>query len=216
VGVEKVHGIATNLFGGVAMATKTQAAKNYPKQLQLRDGRKVTLRMMETGDEGSILEFARSLPEKDLLFLRTDITDPAVVNMWSENIKKGNTVTLLAESGDRLIGYASVHRDEARWTRRVGEIRINATPGYRGVGLGRALTSEIVDVARALRLKKVAAMMTPDQTGARSVCERLGFRVEALLADWVEDRQGNSCDLLIMSHDVEGFNDQATTSPVTP
>ena len=168
---------------------------------------------MTPEDKSAILEFARSLPEEDLLFLRTDITDPSVADTWIENIRKGNTLTLLAEGADRIAGYASVHRDEARWTRRVGEIRINVATGYRGAGLGRAFASEIFEVARSLGLKKMAAMMTTAQTGARAAFERLGFTVEAMLTDWVEDRRGHPRDLLVMSFDVTGFTDQATTSP---
>lgn len=144
--------------------------------------------------------------------LRTDITAPSVVDAWIEDLRKGNTVTLLAEGADRIAGYASVHRDEARWTRRVGEVRINAATGYRGAGLGRALAAEIFEVARSLGLKKMAAMMTQDQTGARTAFERLGFTVEAMLTDWVEDRRGHPRDLLVMSYDVAGFTDQATAS----
>jgi hypothetical protein len=49
--------------------------------------------------------------------------------------------------------------------------------------------------------------MTPDQRGARATFERLGFHPEALLADFVVDREGKTRDLLIMSHDVAGFTD---------
>ena len=51
-------------------------------------------------------------------------------------------------------------------------------------------------------------MMTPDQVAARAAFERLGFRVEAILADWVEDRSGRVRDVLVMTHDLEGFTDQ--------
>jgi RimJ/RimL family protein N-acetyltransferase len=53
----------------------------------------------------------------------------------------------------------------------------------------------------------MTAMMTPDQAGARAVFEKLGFHVEAVLADYVEDRQGRPRDMLIMTHDVHGFSD---------
>jgi hypothetical protein len=45
----------------------------------------------------------------------------------------------------------------------------------------------------------MAAMMTPEQTGARATFEELGFRMEASLQDWVVDRDGKSRDLIIMS-----------------
>jgi RimJ/RimL family protein N-acetyltransferase len=56
-------------------------------------------------------------------------------------------------------------------------------------------------------LRKIAAQMTPDQAGARSVFEKLGFHVEAILADWVEDRRGQSRDLIMMTYDLHGFSD---------
>jgi RimJ/RimL family protein N-acetyltransferase len=56
----------------------------------------------------------------------------------------------------------------------------------------------------------MAAMITPDQLGARAAFEKIGFNVEALLQDWVVDRNGRPRDLLIMSHDLEGLSDQVT------
>jgi len=193
------------------MAAKSATHHNshdlYPKQLKLRDGSEVTIRRMESKDQEKIIKFALKLPEDDLLFLRTDITDPAVVKEWAEHVKQGDTVTLLAEVDGQLAGYASLHVERARWTKRIGEIRVNAATTARGKGLGRLLTSEAFELGSTMGLKKLAAMMTPDQRAARSAFERLGFRVEAILADWVEDRSGRSRDLLVLTHDLEGFHD---------
>jgi L-amino acid N-acyltransferase YncA len=182
----------------------------YPKELTLTNGKRATVRLMSRSDGPLVLKFARALPPDDLLFLRTDITDPATIEEWIKLLEKGSTVTLLADVDEELAGYASVHLSETRWTRRVGEIRIQVGAAYRRTGLGRRLAQEIFDLARAHGLKKITAMMTPDQAGARAVFERLGFQVEALLGDWVEDRLGHPRDLLIMSHDVAGFSDHVT------
>jgi GNAT superfamily N-acetyltransferase len=114
----------------------------YPITVKLRDGREATIRIMEPSDRDAILKFAAKLPADDLLFLRTDITDKEVIKGWVDNIKSGNTITLLAEIDGELIAYASVHVDSARWTRRIGEIRVLASPRARGLGLGRRLTNE--------------------------------------------------------------------------
>jgi L-amino acid N-acyltransferase YncA len=185
-------------------------SSGYAKELKLSDGRRVSLRLMEAADKQKILSFAQSLPPDDLLFLRTDITEPALVNEWIGNLEKGATVTMLAEVDDELAGYASLHLEQARWTRRVGELRVQVGVRYRGVGLGRQLAAQIFRLGQARGLKKMAAMMTPDQAGARAAFEKLGFSVEALLQDWVVDRKGRPRDLLIMSHDLEGLSDQVT------
>jgi L-amino acid N-acyltransferase YncA len=183
------------------------SGSGYPTELKLPDGRQVELRPMQLADRQEVLDFARALPRDDLLFLRTDITEPAMVDEWVRNIERGTTLTVLAEIGGGMAGYASLHFEQARWTRRVGEIRVQVGAQYRGIGLGRRLAAEIFKLGQSRGLKKMAAMMTPDQTGARAAFEKLGFQVEALLQDWVVDRDGRPRDLLIMSHDLEGLSD---------
>ncbi len=175
----------------------------YPHEFNLPGGPKVMLHLMGPAHAERILQFARSLPQDDLLFLRIDITQPAIIDEWVRNIEKGASITVLAEIGGDIAGYASLHSDQAQWTRRVGEIRLQVGRTYRGIGLGRRLAAEIFQLGQARGIKKMAAMMTPDQTGARAAFERLGFQVEALLQDWVVDRNGRPRDLLIMSHDLE-------------
>ncbi len=182
----------------------------YPKDLVLANGKHTSVRLMIRADAEPVLQFARGLPPDDLLFLRTDITDPVVIEEWIKLIEKGSTITLLAEVDGELAGYASVHLSDTRWTKRVGEIRIQVGAASRRTGLGRRLAHEIFDLARAHGLRKITAQMTPDQAGARAVFEKLGFQVEALLGDWVEDRHGRPRDLLVMTHDVTGFSDHVT------
>ena len=182
--------------------------EHYPKELKLANGWLVSLRPMTPGDKPAILTFARSLQPDDLLFLRSDITENAVLDEWASNLEKGATTTIIAEIAGVMAGYASLHHDRARWTRRVGEIRVQLGPKYRGAGLGRRLAEEIFHVGHGRGIKKMAALMTPDQTRARAAFERLGFQVEALLQDWVVDRNGRPRDLLIMSHDVDAVRDR--------
>lgn len=181
----------------------------FPKTIQLADGVNVELRLMTAGDRDAVLAFAQALPQEDLLFLRVDLTEPAVVDDWIVNIEAGRSTTLVAYDDNGLIGYATVHQNPAPWTRRVGEIRVNVSRDYRARGVGKNLTSEIFDIAGELGVKKLMANMTPDQQGAQAAFRRLGFVPEALLADYVEDRNGTSRDLVIMSHDLEGHSDSA-------
>jgi RimJ/RimL family protein N-acetyltransferase len=180
----------------------------YPRNVRLSDGKDIEIRAMTAADRDAILAFARQLPEEDLLFLRVDLTEPAVVDEWIANLDRGLSTALVAYDGASLAGYATVHVNPARWTRRVGEIRVNAGPAWRGMGLGRNLTAQIFDIARGMGLKKLAATMTVDQPGAQAAFRRLGFVPEAVLADYVEDRKGRSRDLVIMSYDIDGLTEQ--------
>lgn len=180
----------------------------YPINVTLPDGEEIAIRLMSSDDRDAALAFATALPEQDLLFLRVDLTQPEVIDDWIASIESGDSISLVAYDDKGLIGYATVHRTRARWTRRVGEIRVNVAPEYRSKGLGKHLTSQIFDVARDAGLKKLMANMTVDQRGAQAAFRRLGFVAEALLADYVEDARGTPHDLVIMSYDIEGHSEQ--------
>jgi L-amino acid N-acyltransferase YncA len=204
------------------MGTNPEISRHYPKKveldetlvltgpqfLRLKPGggspqiHQIPLRLMGAGDKAKILEFAQGLPKEDLLFLRSDITDPATVDDWIKGIEQGATVTLLAEPDTAVAGYASLHVNPVRWTRKVGEISINTARDWRSRGLGESLCAEIVALAGTLELRKITAQMVADHKSARALFERFGFHVEALLPDWVEDRENHCRDLLLMAYDL--------------
>jgi L-amino acid N-acyltransferase YncA len=180
---------------------------DMPSSVQLKDGTPVSLRLMTAADAGRIAGFARSLPEDDLLFLRMDITDPDAVAHWVRNLEAGLTTTVIAEANGAIAGYAALVQNRVGWQRHLGEIRTQVGPRCRSQGLGRALAGEIFTIARARGLRKIVAQMTPDQKGAIATFERLGFRPEALLQDFVVDHAGRTRDLVLMAYDVTGLTE---------
>ncbi len=186
-----------------------RALADMPADVTLKSGESVQLRLMTRADREAVLAFAQALPLDDLLFLRVDITEPKAVDEWIGRIESGHATTVVACKDDQIVGYATVDRNPARWTRRVGEIRVNVGPDFRSAGLGAQLTAKIFSIAFGMGLKKLMAQMTPDQLGAQAAFKRLGFVPEAVLADFVEDRNGMARDLLILAYDVDGLTDQA-------
>jgi L-amino acid N-acyltransferase YncA len=181
-----------------------ETVRTYPVHHDI-GGQRVTLRPMGPGDREAALDFARKLPEHDLLFLRRDITQPDAVDDWIAEIERGEILTILAEAGGEVAGYATIHRNSLRWTAHVAELRVTVAEAWRGKGLGRVLTQEAFANALGLGIEKMIAQMTLDQKGAIATFEGLGFRPEALLRDQVKDRDGNKHDLLVLSHDVARF-----------
>lgn len=165
-------------------------------------GTPVEIRHMAAGDADAVIAFANSLPLHDLLFLERDIRNPKVVAAWIEQQQRGAISTLLAFSGDKVVGCAAIVRDDFSWSRHVGEIRVVVSSDARGCGLGRTLIQDAFALALSLDLSKVTARMTPDQQGAISLFEDLGFRPEALLKDHVRDASGEPHDIVIFSLDL--------------
>lgn len=162
-------------------------------------GRTVVLRPLATGDHERMVAFARALPEDDLLFLERDITQSAEVDAWIKDALAGRLVTLVAWEDDVVVGYATFDRGSVRWTRHVAELRVAVAESCRGIGLGRLLLELAFEMVLHAGVTKVVARMTPDQTGALSLFERLGFAKEAVLRDHALGANGLTRDLLVLS-----------------
>lgn len=183
-------------------------ALTLPRQAKLSDDSEITLRLLTIADFDAFFSFTSSLPAHDLLFLRTDITNAAVLAGWFENIELGRILTVVADREGKVYGYGSLHFSNAPWSQHVGELRVLIDGAMRGKGLGRALTEAVFVQALEHGVEKIMAQMTVDQKGAIATFEELGFKPEALLVDHVKDREGRKHDLLVYSHDVNGFHAQ--------
>ena len=180
---------------------------SYPRTLEIKGG-DVSLDLMTPEMEAEVLAFANTLDPHDLLFLRRDITQPKVLSAWSKQLETGEITSLIARSDGRMLGCTAVVRDERSWSPHVGELRVLVSPAGKERGLGRLLIQESFLIALSLKLQKLTAHMTVDQTGAINVFEEMGFKPEALLKDQVMDQAGEKHDIVILSHDVEGFQSQ--------
>ena len=186
----------------------TEQALQLPRNVKLSDGSEIMLRLLTRLDREKFLQFTQSLPDHDLLFLRIDITDPDVIDVWLDNVDLERIITIVAEREGKILGYGSLHMANARWSEHVGELRVLIDGSLRGKGLGRALTEAIFAQALEHGIEKMVAQMTIDQKGAIATFEELGFKAEALLRDHVKDRNGEKHDLLVYSHDVRAFQSQ--------
>ncbi|MDZ7729238.1 MAG: GNAT family N-acetyltransferase [Dehalococcoidia bacterium] len=187
-----------------AVRVTTSNARTYPIVHQL-GGQEVSLERMEPRHRDAVLAFARSLPAHDLMFMRRDITDEAIVDQWLSEIASGEVTTVLglrwlqrARLRDRPPLHGPLdqsHRRAARACRRIHAWR----------GLGRILTHEAFLLALDMGVQKMIAQMTVDQQGAVATFSTLGFRPEAILRDHVRDMDGNKHDLMVLGHEVREF-----------
>ena len=188
------------------MAKESATKRKYPWTTKI-DGEEITLRLMTPKDKKAMLEFARSLPEDDLLFLAIDITKERAVDDWIRRLNEDIVHTIFVEKDGKLVGHGSLLHEEQVWTRHLGGMILLLSREVRGMGLGHILAGELFAYANDLGLRKVMARMASSQKGAINVFQKLGFKMEALLADCVIDRNDRTHDLIIMSHDVTGFNE---------
>lgn len=169
-------------------------------------GQEITFRLLGPKDREAMLRFTKSMTQDDMMYLRLDISQPEVLDEWLENTQTGRSITVLAVNEDGEIGgYCTLHRNLKSWTRHIGEIRVFVSSEMRGLGLARKLVNEIFQIAKQQNIQRLVVNIARDQLHIQQMLQRLGFKVEALLTDWLMARDGRTHDLVIMSHSLEEY-----------
>lgn len=177
---------------------KDLLAMRYPRPLRLRE-RAFTLRPLERGDEEALLRFFARIPLDERRMLRDDVSDPRIVRRWCRQIRFETVLPIVALEGARVAGDVTLHRVRGGWVSHVAQLRITVDPEFRGLGLGRALAGEMLDLAPRLGVAIVDGWFMPEQAAAMRLFESLEFVPIATLPQHVLDLTCQPHDLVIMS-----------------
>jgi RimJ/RimL family protein N-acetyltransferase len=177
----------------------------YPQTVIVKDEREVEIWPMTADDAPALLEFYRSLPPGDLLYLREDVTKPESMTRWVETIESEQGWHLLAGYEGRIIADGELDHQFYGWSRHVGELRIVVDPAFRGSGLSMVIAQEVLAQATDEGLHKVMVQMMVGQHPALHLFEKLGFCHEAILKEHVQDQHGQLRDLIIMAYFIQDF-----------
>ena len=152
------------------------------------------IRPLEPRDEEAMRRFFGRIPEGDRTFFKEDVTDPAVLEAWTQP-GAGRSVAL---EGDDVVGSVALV-PLTGWSSHVAELRVVVDPDHRGRGVGRDLSRHAVLEALHLGLKKIVVEVVADQESATGMFRALGFHPEALLKDHIRDQRGELHDLMILA-----------------
>lgn len=176
--------------------------KDYPKDITLKEGRRVVIRPLERGDCQKLHSFFEGLPEEDRLYLRHDVRDLEIIRGWTEGLDFDRVIPLVAEEGDKFVADGTLHLASHGWMQHVGHIRLVIAPSHRKLGLGTVLARELVGLAEERNLEKLQAHVIEDNTSAVRMFQRLGFEVAAVLKGLAKDQHGKNQNLAILVNDV--------------
>lgn len=177
----------------------------YPRTVIIQQDREVEIWPMTVDDAPALLNFYRSLPPEDLLYLREDVTSPHAMQRWIDGLESDQGWHLLAGYEGRIIADGELDHQFYGWLQHIGEVRLVVDPAFRGSGLSHLIVQEILAQAVDEGLHKVMVQMTVDQVSALHLFSRVGFRREALLREHAMDQHGQLRDLIIMSYFTRDF-----------
>jgi GNAT superfamily N-acetyltransferase len=174
------------------------ALQKFPKEVGLKDGWPCRLRPLRKEDEAEFHKFFLAVPERERMFIKHRVTEPAVIRDWCQNIDLGRNLPLLAISEGRIVADATLHQQLGGWRRHIGRVSVLVHPEFRNRGLARALVNETVQIARSGGLEKLEAEFIGEQAAAMKVFAFLGFSQLLRLEDYVKDMQAIAHDYILM------------------
>jgi acetyltransferase len=173
--------------------------QKFPKKVTLKDGFKATLRPLRQEDEKALHEFFKAVPERERMFIKHRVQDPAVIRDWCRKIDYGRNLPLLAiAEGQHIAGTATLHQQLGGWKRHIGRVSVMIQPQFRGHGVAKLLVEEIIDLARNVGLEKVEAEFLGDQEAGMKLFAMIGFSHLLRLDDYVKDMQAIKHDYVLM------------------
>ncbi len=176
--------------------------QKVPREIRLKDGSRCKIRPLRRDDETAFHQFFLSVPAAERMFIKHRVTEPAVIQEWCRNIDLGRNLPLLAFDGPKIVASATLHQQLGGWKRHIGRVSVLVHPDYRGRGLARGLTHEIIEIARHTGLEKIEAEFIGEQEAAIKVFAFLGFSNLLRLEDYVRDMQAISHDYILMGLDL--------------
>lgn len=176
-----------------------EVLEGYPKEVILKDGTGVTLRPLEPGDERPLHALFGRLSEDDLWFLNHDVTDAELIRSWIGHLDVERVISLVALLEGRIIANAALMMKRFGAKSHIGKVRITVDPAFRERRLGTWMLLDLGNAAIAIGLRILVMRLTQDRDAAiiQSV-DKLGYRQEAVLKNYVLDSQGNPHSLVIM------------------
>jgi acetyltransferase len=163
------------------------AIRPYPSRYvapwTMKDGTEVVIRPISAEDEMLMREFHESLSDKTVymrylspMLLSTRITHERLARVTHNDYDR--EIALVAEGendkGEKAIfGVARLSKlrgrdEEARYTMLISD-------AYQSKGLGKELMTRIIKIGRDEKVKRIIALMSPQNEAMKNLCRKVGF-----------------------------------------
>ncbi len=168
----------------------------FPQEVGLRDARRVIIRPFTEHDADALFAFFQGLPEQAQRLAWDRIDARTTVDVWARRLDYDRVVPLLALDGERIVADATLHYRSHGPLRRVGRVKWLIDPAYRGAGIGTALVTNFIEMARLNGLRRLTCMLVDGyEQDAQKTLDRMGF--ESLrLPGYGTDPDGEQVDML--------------------
>lgn len=174
------------------------ALEKFPVRRILNDGSPCVIRPMEAGDEMAFREFHSVIPDREQLFVKSQLRDGSLFRQWMRDPSFGETLPLLAFVDARLVAIGSLHQRPGGWKRHIGKVYFLTHPSFHGLGLIDCLIEEIVEAARHCGLNRLESEINGERASAIESLGAVGFSELVRLPGYIQDMRALPHDYVLM------------------
>ncbi len=168
------------------------------KTYRLTNEEKVTVRDLNHNDVLQSQKFFQAIPESERKYFRSDVLDIKHLKERCLEAEKGKIIRRIALMSDAIVGDASLEIETDFWKSGSAFLRLVIDPMHIGTGVQYVLAKDMYDIAHDQHLEKIIAKFMRPQKDLMDIYQKLGFRVEGVLPDYVHDQEGKEQDMVVM------------------
>ena len=175
-----------------------QVLERFPTRGVLRDGSPFSIRPPELGDELAFRDFHRVIPEREQLFVRSQIQDGSLFRELTSDPSFEDQLPLLAFVDGRMVAFGLLRLRAGGWKRHIGKVFFLTHPDYTGLGLIDQLLEQIIDSARHSGLIRLESELNGERQAAIASMVAVGFRELVRLPGYIQDMRADYHDYVMM------------------
>lgn len=161
----------------------------------LKNGRKVGLRSYLPSDREGLVSMYASLSAETLLWSMPPYNRQRVERMTSY---LENSINLVALDEGKIVGHLQISIGTSPRFREMGDLFIYLHQDYQNLGLGAALMTEAIRLARERGMHRVELTVVANNHRAIRLYEKVGFQREGLKRENYHGEDGRYHDEIVM------------------
>jgi GNAT superfamily N-acetyltransferase len=178
------------------------ALEKFPLEVKLRDGTECLVRPLGKRDAARLHKFILAVPEEERLFIKQPVDNRALFQHWCRYADFEHNLPLIMLHGEKIIGEACLHQRLGGWKRHIGLVSVLTHPDYHGRDVAKILVAELVEVARAMGLRRLEAEFNGERKVAIRALEDIGFSKLLSLPSHILDMKTIAHDYVFMGADL--------------
>ncbi|MGC9346130.1 MAG: GNAT family N-acetyltransferase [Candidatus Bathyarchaeales archaeon] len=164
--------------------------------VKLKDGRTVLIREFQMEDKEKLFEMYESLSAESLRWAMPPYTRERIERGWMSNLQ--NLIAIVALYKDRIVGHAQIFKFPHSRRKGTGDLVIYLHQDFHNVGLGTAMLTKLLELAKNEGLHRVGLHVIADNEQAVHLYQKFGFEIEGVMRDSYFGEDGKYHDEFVM------------------